>query len=397
MPKRLQLHFPTLFAFRQELESNIVCGGAFVETDEPFELRETVEVELDLPFCGQSVVLEAEVVSRVSTDVAGGRAGVAVQFEESVTILRQLLSGMVGVDTPLELSKRREGLDAPVRYQPRSRVRLSAIIEAGAERQTGRTVNLSLSGALIELDGQPWAVGDEIVLTFPHPENRKGLQFSARVVRYQKSAERKNQMGVKFELGSSGPTARLLDLLLKAAHSRMLGRVTGELKVLGVPDLLQMLSASSERGTLLLKRRCLKARVLFEEGALRYVSAGMATGMKALARLLEWSDGEFEFTPTIAVDAPGGAPLPIDMALLEATRHVDELQRLDLSDLPSAGTLTRVRPPGAGDRDKAARAVYDAIRDGMSIVELLNALVECDDEIYQMLATLREQGAIRIT
>ena len=398
MAKRVQVSFPTLFAFRQELENNIVCGGAFVETDEHFELRERIEVEIDLPFCGQSVVLEAEVVSRVNPAV--GRAGIAVQFAEGAPEIRQLLSGMVGVDTPLELSKRRDRLDAPVRYYPRSQVRFPTIIQTGGERQVGRTVNMSRSGALLELDDKLLAVGKEVVLTFPHPENRKALQFSARVVRCAKSTDQKDRVGVQFAIGpsSDSPKARLLDLLLKAAHSRLLGRVTGELRILDVANLLQMLSSSSECGTLVLKRGRCKARVLFDDGALRYVALDAATGMKALARLLEWTEGDFEFTPTISVEAPGGTPMPIDMALLEATRHVDELQRIDLSDLPPNAKLSRARGSEAvDDFDKVALSILATISDGMSIADLVDALIICDDVIYCGLQSLREVGAIRVT
>ncbi len=402
MPRRLTLCFPTLSEFRQELEQNIICGGAFVETAESCELREKVEVELDLPFCGKSVTLEAEVVSCVGPDVtrAGGRAGVAVQFAESVPMIRQLLSGMAGTDPPLELKKRREHREAPTRYQPRSHVRLPTIVETSSERQAAHTVNMSLSGALIEIDAEPAPVGEQITLTFPHPETREALQFTGRVARHAKSAEQRNQIGVHFDFDPSDdtPTRRMLDLLLKAAHSQLLGRVTGELRILGAASLLQMLASSSEQGTLLLKQGSCKARVLFDGGMLRYTSVGGATGEKALARLLEWTEGEFEYTPSIDVDAPEGTRMPIDAALLVVTQHVDELRRLDLSHFPAEATVLRVRQGDAlNELDKVADSVLETISDGIVIGELLDALSEFDAEIYQALGTLRELGLIRIS
>ncbi len=138
MPRRLQLRFDTLAAFRGELEHNIVCGGAFIGTTEGYEPRELVEVEIDLPFCGQSVVLGAEVVNQVGANVTGvgGLPGVAVQFAESAPMLRQMLAGMAGIDAPpLELGKRRSRPEAPVRYEPRSIVRLPVVLETSGERQ----------------------------------------------------------------------------------------------------------------------------------------------------------------------------------------------------------------------------------------------------------------------
>ena len=101
MPRRLQLRLPTLAAFRQELERNIVCGGALVETDEHCALEEKIDVDIDLTFCGQSVILEARVVNRVGPDVtrAGGRGGVAVQFAEPAHVIYRLLSDMADVNT----------------------------------------------------------------------------------------------------------------------------------------------------------------------------------------------------------------------------------------------------------------------------------------------------------
>ena len=98
--RRLQLHFPTSSAYEHELEKNILKGGAFVETEDSYKLREQVEVEVKLDFCGQSVVLGAEVVNCVSPNLVpvGGRAGVAVQFTDTVHKIRQILKDISGVD-----------------------------------------------------------------------------------------------------------------------------------------------------------------------------------------------------------------------------------------------------------------------------------------------------------
>lgn len=399
MARRVRISFPTLHAFRRELEDNIVCGGVFVQTNEDFGLREPIQVEIDLPFCDQSVVLEAEVVSRIHRSV--GRGGIAVQFSDGAAEIRQLLSGMVGVDTPLELSRRRDRPDGPIRYHPRSSVRVPAVVEAGDVRYGGRTVNLSLSGALLELDGKLLEVGTDVVLSLPHPENRKAIQFPARVVRHADTPDpQKPRMGVQFDLEptADSPKSRLLDVLLKAAHSRLLGRVTGDLRAMSVASLLQMLSSSSERGTLVLQRGCCKARVLFEEGALRYVAVDAATGLKALVRLLAWKEGSFEFTPTIGSDAPGGTPLPIDGALLEASRHVDELERLELSDFPSHALVRRAPTTVDPDElDKVALSILAVIADGKRVADLLDAMTGCDDAIYRALLCLHDAGAIQVT
>ena len=78
MIPRLRLSFAEADAFREEYERNIVKGGAFIHTAEEFEVRDVVEVELDLGFCGESVVLEAEIVHTLPVEQAGSAATAGV-------------------------------------------------------------------------------------------------------------------------------------------------------------------------------------------------------------------------------------------------------------------------------------------------------------------------------
>ncbi|MCP3985418.1 MAG: PilZ domain-containing protein, partial [bacterium] len=84
MTHRLRLVFEELERFREEYERNMSAGGAFVHTEHAIELREQVEVELSLAFCGQTLVLEAEVVHQMP-------GAVAVQFLEHASDLRARL------------------------------------------------------------------------------------------------------------------------------------------------------------------------------------------------------------------------------------------------------------------------------------------------------------------
>ena len=111
MSGRLRLQFDDAEAFRVEFEKNIAKGGAFVSTADDFELRTIIEVELVLSFCGESRVLEAEVVHAVP-----GTA-VAVEFLRPATELRDELGSLVdgpSIETPgapLELADAAERLE----------------------------------------------------------------------------------------------------------------------------------------------------------------------------------------------------------------------------------------------------------------------------------------------
>ena len=95
MAYRLHLLFENPDAFRVEFERNIAMGGAFICTGDSFELRSFVEVVIELPFCDESVVLEAEVVHLMPAERAlnPGDVGIAVSFRTPASELRAMFKG----------------------------------------------------------------------------------------------------------------------------------------------------------------------------------------------------------------------------------------------------------------------------------------------------------------
>jgi len=70
-PERtLLVCFESAEAFREEYESNLANGGVFVATDEPFELREAVSVQLQLDWSGERASLRGEIVHLVPPEIA---------------------------------------------------------------------------------------------------------------------------------------------------------------------------------------------------------------------------------------------------------------------------------------------------------------------------------------
>ncbi len=82
MSLRLQLSFDDSTTFNEEFRKNISKGGAFVSSNETPELRDIIEVELNLAYCDAQRVFEAEVVHVVPG------SGVAVQFLKAADALR---------------------------------------------------------------------------------------------------------------------------------------------------------------------------------------------------------------------------------------------------------------------------------------------------------------------
>lgn len=95
MAYQLYIAFDDPDAFRAEFERNIAMGGAFVPTGDPLELRSFLDLVIELLFCDQSVVLEAEVVHIIPSEHAltPGDLGVAVSFREPASELRAMFKG----------------------------------------------------------------------------------------------------------------------------------------------------------------------------------------------------------------------------------------------------------------------------------------------------------------
>jgi Tfp pilus assembly protein PilZ len=111
MTRRLHLQFDRADEFQREFDRNIAKGGVFVPGAEDLALRQVVEVELELTFCGQKSRLEAEVVHVVPPGTAPtpAAAGVAVQFLRSAPEVRDEFAAALAA--PVQESERPDPSD----------------------------------------------------------------------------------------------------------------------------------------------------------------------------------------------------------------------------------------------------------------------------------------------
>jgi len=119
MAYRLHLTFEDSASFRSEFETNIAMGGAFLPTGDSLELRSFVDVVIELAFCDESVILEAEVVHLVPPERALNPhdAGVAVSFRKPASELREMFKGFLGEEAA-EPSESAEDRDEPATADP---------------------------------------------------------------------------------------------------------------------------------------------------------------------------------------------------------------------------------------------------------------------------------------
>lgn len=420
----LDIAFDSEEAFRAEYRSNIANGGIFVATDEPLEVREPVRVRIDLGFCEGRLELAGEVVHVVPTQmaVAGATPGVAVHFELTASEIRDRLQEWVPVDPEVEEQKRPSGR----RRAPRTAARLRAEVEDGQQtRLRGRTRNLSAAGVLVDCAGDCLPLGTRVGLTLTHPLTGEKRPVSGRVVRHQTGPDGSILgMAVEFDGSESDreDLARFVADVKSGEHSRRLGGIRGDIAEVGIEGIVQMLAASAPQGVLSLTRGGEEGTLVFQGGELRAVVLGAQRGTKALASLLAWREGQFEFHSHLD-EAPDDwfdqEALSVEAALLDAARWADEQRRdgataaekalddalveeilaeagTDLDqddDLDPAAILEWRASPDAA-LSETEESLRDLARVGMSVGKAIAVIPESDDEVRAVLARLVRRGMV---
>jgi len=421
----LKIEFSTEGAFRSEYASNIAKGGIFIATRDAPSVREIVKVEISLAWCDRTVVLEGEVVHVVPIDMepAGAIPGAAVQFLAAASELRRQLEPLVG---SVEGNERvsRSGRRAAPRFVARMVTRLSC---RGRDEIEGRSRDLSSSGMLLALPGEPVPVGEAVELCIEHPLTGEEMQIGGTVVRHLSNETGDvTALGIEFHT----PEARQSEVyafvseVRAAEHSRRLGSITGPIAELGIENLLQMFGANSPRGTLVVTRGVEEGVIVFEGGALLVARLGELGGVPALERMLRWRDGSFEFHSSMdQFEKPTGERIPLNAALLDALCHLDErreraasppgLEDIDLEadidfeigpaqpsaeDLPPRTTFSvdLARADAIREElDKTGQAILDLAAVGMTVAKMIGVIPEPEAEVRAALQVLLARGAIR--
>ena len=392
---RLRMEFSSLLAFERELQRSVAEGGMFIPTDQVPEIGTRLEVEFDLEFCQHRIVLEARVQRVTAPGGDGAVAGIGVAFVDSPSALQHLMAEVAGAEGH-ESGESWPRLERPFARHRRTQTRIAAIVGFRGETRPAHTRNLSRSGALLVADGEAIPIGAEIVLTLVEPHRGESVRLAARVARHVAREGRVTSMGVRFEADpeQAPALAAFLDRLPQGSDPQQTGRIGGTLAPLGLANLLQMLSVCVERGTITLHSHGASARIAFEDGALRSCRAGAVSGLKALARVLEWADGQFEFVPHLPAEEPDGVRVPIANALLECTHQVDELHRIKSYPLPPEARFEQLSEREA--ETSSEREVLACIRAGSRVREIMNHFPVYDTEVYRVLERLLAEQVVAL-
>jgi hypothetical protein len=435
MARRLRIAFDRPEDFRSEFDRNIAKGGMLVPGASGLELREVVEVELEFAFCGERRTLEGEVVH------VAPAGGVALQLLRTAAELRSDFAALLAAPgreaVPLELaeldgieglgSAEREisldttaavfdtdltdlegdpfGAAAPAPTPPferrgaaRARARVPVRLDGTNAGIDGVTRDLSLTGALISADASELPPGKPVRLQLRNPATGDPLEVSGRVARHVETHGTVAAVSIAFDVPQRQTIA--LAALVEAAEQvhkqRTAAGISGRIEELGMPNLIQMLGRSSPHGTLSVARGTEEGVIAFEAGNLRYARLGATRSLKALSRLLQWEEGSFEFHAHVDALESEDEALPLEPALLEATRRIDEAARTGTPQLdPTARfQVDRAALSAAGALAKVEEAVLDLATAGLTVRRILDVIPEDDTEVSEALLALLERGVL---
>ena len=121
-----------------------------------------------------------------------------------------------------------------------------------------------------------------------------------------------------------------------------------------------MFGTCATQGTLIVNNGPSEGFIAFEQGQLRKAQVGHDCGIPALAKMLSWKEGSFEFQARVDVTEFAEAPLPLEGAILDAMRQADGGSRVD---------------------DGAAAEDADADPVALELDALEEELIEVDDDL----------------
>jgi hypothetical protein len=208
-------------------------------------------------------------------------------------------------------------------------------------------------------------------------------------------------VGIRFEPeeGEGEQLAERVRELKEAERERRRRGISGAVDEIGMANLLQALARCSPRGTLTVVSGSEEGVVAFEDGFLCYARIGSLRGEKALARLLGWEEGWFEFHARVDAMPGQDAPVLLEAAILEAARQLDEACRDENASFDPAAKLRvdmKLLTREHFELDKTEQAVIDLAVAGFTIRRILDVIPEADSRVLDALRSLQDRGLVSL-
>ena len=345
---QLSLCFDEETGFRAEFERNISSGATFVATSESYLPQQAVGVTLDLAFCGERICLPAVVVAVVEptlADLASSAAGVSVRFLGNGSDLKARLEAVTGLDLSTEIPRNR------VERRTRERLRSDSdiVLATRSETFSGTTANISYTGVLALLPMTSIPAGTDVRIELSNPMVELDLSVDGRVIHSRRCDGGMIAHGIQLQYPAEriDEVMAFIEFLQSFDRARRLAVVSGPIDAGGLSSILDLFAQTAPSGTLVVENGEESGRIVFSENYLLRCTAGMASGMKALARLFLWTDGRFEFHHELQLADAHDDPQPLEAAMMTASVQIDELRRMGLDTFRAEDLFSLAADAGA--------------------------------------------------
>lgn len=187
--------------------------------------------------------------------------------------------------------------------------------------------------------------------------------------------------------------------LEKVEHLDKVGSQTknieGSLSMIGVIDMVQILSLNNKTGTIEVKSAGATGNIYFDSGAIIDAAVGKIGGEKALYRILTWKTGSYIFTPQ-PIEVPVRIRSKTEPLLVESMRQTAELERL-LESFPPLDANLAIRV----DLSTLPKGLRPITQEVLLLLEFYSKVSDIVDncsypdfEVYRTLNTLLVKGII---
>jgi Tfp pilus assembly protein PilZ len=397
-PPQILVRFESLEGFRDEFHQNIARGALFVPTVDPFAPHQTVDVTLDLAFCDKTLSLSGEVIVVVDPALAKVGAttpGISLRLTESVSALRERLEDLTGLDlaqpAPAHLADRRRA--------PRTDSDADIVISTPDGDFSGATANICYTGVLALIPMASIPIGTVVRVHLANPTVELDLTVDGKIVHRRRCDGGVTAHGIQLHYPADriDEVMAFIEFLQSFDRARRLAIVSGEIDDSGLGAVLDMFVNTAPAGTLSVSRGEDEGKIVFSEHYILRCTVGMVSGMKALARLVRWTEGRFEFHHDLQLSGEPDDPKPFDAAMMVAAIQADELARIGF-DPSATSDAVRIDPDAKKKHYESLtdleREVLECAAEGFSVGAISDVVTAPDADIYKALVVLLDLGVI---
>ncbi len=394
----VRLTYSSLKEAQKVFAESLRRGALFVTGEFEWQPGQHVQLHVDLPFCGRSLEIAGIVAAVRPTALAHDdeEAGIALQLRTPLAALRSELEEATGAwfGTPDEPPAHGDR-----RATPRGPAHGLATLVVRGSRFPAEMLNLSYGGMLVLLEGLDLGLGGSGTAVLQHPHTGEAVSVECRIISQAPCDHGRMAAGIQFHY----PARRIdevmafIDDLQGLQHAKELAQVRGSLGDAPLEDVIQTLAGASSEGTLRVSCGDEEGILIHRDGQIVHAATGLVSGMKAVSRLLLWSEGRFAYQASIDPFEATTEPLPIEAALLSATVNRDEAVRHGIAAFHPDDIFdvnTDLLDQVDSKLEDVHREIADHVRMGFPLGAILDILVQGDGVIYKALVELLESGVV---